>query len=250
MKNSRPATPVGRLAPLLLLALPTFCFGAESYWLKGQSGGFASFYLIGGNYDIDIYARRPHTVEAASRSCFFSGVFQRVAPNPETMPIGISIPISTIVPYKVGPKRIPLPAGLYVVSLGPGTNCKWDFALSSTADDPTGVAPVAMGQPSANHQRVLDTAALGDAVQFYAQCRTANNQKVPASGTAEFRHDGTVFLSLPLNIAPDVNLADVFFVNTTFGPDHQKYLGKNTVRFTVNLGADKFTSTGEFTLRR
>lgn len=243
------------LAMLLMTALavatPSGCRGEESYWMKGQQGGFASFYLIGGNYDFEIFARRPHTYasDPASRSCFFSGVFQRVSPNPESVRVGTNIPIGTIVPYRVS-KIISMPAGLYVLKLGSMTTCKWDFGLSSTPDNPAGIGPVAMGRPADNHQRILDTAALGEKVQFYAQCRTAKNEHMPASGTAELAHDGTVFLSAPLNVAKDTNLGDTFFIEIAFAPEHEKYAGKNTATFKVKIGGDEFTSTGEFTLTR
>lgn len=97
---------------------------------------------------------------------------------------------------------------------------------------------------------LIDTPTLADKVEFYAEFRSAKDEKVPASGTVEFVHDGVVFLRAPLTVARDSSSADYFYVNLAFAPEHEKYIGKNTVKFDVKIGGNEFTSSGEFTLNR
>jgi hypothetical protein len=46
----------------------------------------------------------------------------------------------------------------------------------------------------------------------------------------------------------DVSRATTLYVNLQWDQSDTKYLGKNTAKFVVKIGATQFTSTGEFTL--
>jgi hypothetical protein len=236
----------------LWAAMPAACRGAEAYWFTGREAITASFYLIGGNYSLYVYARRPTTYasDPASQSCFFNGNFQRVSPTPDVLRIGTAVPIATIVPYKLGPTSVNFPSGLYALYVASLTNCDWKFVLNSTADNEAGIAHVGMFRQGSRGTDLIDAATLGDKVGFYAEFRSAKDEKVPASGTAQFVHEGVVFLQAPLTVARDSNSADYFYANVVFAPEYIKYVGKNTVKFDVKIGGNEFTSTSEFTLTR
>src|SRR5580693_5244644 len=91
-----------------MLAVPTAApiYATESHFYAATHGLSASFYLIGGQYDIYVYAKRPVVGLYApeSRSCIFGGTFQRVWPSHDAMSLGSGIVISTIVPHKIGPR--------------------------------------------------------------------------------------------------------------------------------------------------
>jgi hypothetical protein len=226
---------------------------AESYLYHGTSGRRTSFFLIGGQYTLYVYAKRPLTYRSdpASQSCIFGGNFQRVWPTHEVMSLGAGITISTIVPHKIGPRPIALPAGLYALFIPTLTSCDWKFILGSTSDNPAGVAPVTMLKRYLDRVEPIETAAIGDVVQFYAQYRTAHDEKAPVSGMIQFVHDGQVVRTSPIGVGFDSDSGgNAFFLNWKWAPEDAKYLGKNTVSLSVRLGSAEFTSTGDFTLTK
>jgi hypothetical protein len=235
----------------VLTAAPTYA--AESHLYAATHGLEASFYLIGGRYDIYVYAKRPIVGPYApeSRSCLFGGNFQRVWPTHEVMSLGSGITISTIVPYKIGPRPITLPAGLYAIYIPALTTCDWKFVLSSTSENSAGIAPVQMLRRANRGLAFSPTASVNDQVQFYTQVRTDHDAREPVSGTLEIIHDDRVVQTFPLKLGTDdVSKADVLFSDIQWEQSDTKYLGKNTAKFLVKIGSAEFTSVGEFELTR
>ena len=79
---------------IIVLAMLSICATAtraeEGYFYSGTGARGASFYLIGGQYSLYVYARRPvkcyYTPE--SERCIFGGNLQRVWPTHDVMSLG------------------------------------------------------------------------------------------------------------------------------------------------------------------
>jgi hypothetical protein len=238
---------------LTLSASVTPAHAGESYFYRGTSSSTAEFYLIGGQYTLYLYAKRPVTgrVTPESRSCIFGGNLQRVWPTHDVMSLGSGITISTIVPHKIGPAPLTMPAGLYRLFIAPLTDCDWHFNLESTNQNTAGVAPVQMYRLTKGRAQLTLTASVTDQVEFYAQYRTQHDVQAPASGEVQIVNGGKVVQTFPLKISVDgVTKATVLYVDVQWDQSDTKYLGKNTARFVVNIGSQEFTSTGEFTLTK
>jgi hypothetical protein len=223
----------------------------EAYAYSGQQGFSTSFFLIGGQYTIYVHAKRPIRAYSSpsSRSCIFGGNFQRVWPTEDSMSIGAGITISTIVPHKIGPAPLALPAGLYKIYIAISTDCDWSFNLESTDQNVAGVAPVRMLKAGKAAMEYSETASVRDQVQFYAQYRTERDIKVPVSGVLQIINGGKVVATYPLNDGLDrVSLANALYINLQWEQSDVKYLGKNTAKLVINLGSAQFTSTGDFIL--
>ena len=89
-----------------------------------------------------------------------------------------------------------------------------------------------------------------DLVQFYAQYRTEHDVPAPVSGVVQFiNNGGKIAQTFPLIVGhDDVSRSTTPYVNLQWDQSDTKYLGKNTAKFVVKIGATQFTSTGEFTL--
>jgi hypothetical protein len=250
---------------ILVIAILSICATAaragEGYFYSGTGARSASFYLIGGQYTLYMYAKRPikgyYTAE--SGRCIFGGNLQRVWPTHEVMSLGSGVTLTTIVPHKIGPVPITLPAGLYALYIAPLTDCDWHFSLESTSQNTAGVAPVEMlrrdkGLDSSNSKGGLEsssTASVKDQVQFYAQYRTDHDANVPVSGDLQIIHDGKIIQTFPLKIGRDVaSGASTFFLDVHWEQSDSQYLGKNTVKFIVKIGSAELTSVGEFEITR
>src|ERR1700722_3091537 len=251
---------------ILVIAMLSICATAaragESYFYSGTGGRSASFHLIGGQYSLYVYAKRPikgyYTPE--SERCIFGGNLQRVWPLHDVMSLGSGITISTIVPHKIGPVPVTLPAGLYALYIAPLTDCDWHFSLESTSQNTAGLSPVEMLrrdkalESSSNSKAGLEsslTASVKDQVQFYTQYRTDHGSNVPVSGELQIIHDGKIVQAFPLKVGHDVaSGANSFFLDIQWEESDKKYLGKNTVKFIAKIGSAEFTSVGEFELTR
>jgi hypothetical protein len=182
----------------------------------------ASFYVIGGRYDIYVYAKRPIAGPYApeSRSCIFGGNLQRVWPTHDAMSLGSGITISTIVPHKIGPGTITVPASLYTIYIAPLTTCDWKFALNSTSEDPAGITPVTMFKAAPVNREMARIGILGDQirfnaldpatsaplnepVRFYAQFRTDHDKREMVSETMQIIHDAKIVSTMPLKFVTD-----------------------------------------------
>jgi hypothetical protein len=236
---------------LLVMFAPTPVSAGESYMYQGFRGFGASFYLIGGQYSLYINAHVPaqSTYSGPRRSCRFAGTWQRVWPTHDSMTFGGPVPITTI-HFKLGPTPLTAPAGLYSLHVTTLSDCAWTFSIISSGLNPPGIAPVQMlTKTKTAGLEFSSTASLNDEVQFYAQFRTDHDMKVPVSGTLQIINNDKLVQAFPLQTSKDkVTLADVLFQNVRWEPSDAKYLGKNTVKFIVKIGAEEVTSTGEFTL--
>jgi hypothetical protein len=249
----------------VLTAAPTYA--AESHFYAATHGLSASFYVIGGRYDIYVYAKRPLAGPYApeSRSCIFGGNLQRVWPTHDVMSLGSGITLSTIVPHKIGPGTIIVPAGLYAIYISALTTCDWKFVLNSTRQDPAGITPVTMFKAAPVNKELARAGVLGDPtrfnaldpavsaslnepVRFYAQFRTDHDSREMVSGTMQIIHDGKIVSTMPVKFVTDEQSATVFIADVMWEPSDAKYLGKNTVKFIVTIGSAEFKTDGEFTL--
>jgi hypothetical protein len=250
----------GAKAILVLSICAMAARAAVSYFYSGTGGRNASFHLIGVQYSLYVYAKRPIKgyYTPASERCIFGGNLQRVWPTHEVMSLGSGVMLTTIVPHKIGPVPITLPAGLYALYIATLTDCDWHFSLESTSQTTAGLATVEMLrrdkrlESSSNSKGGLEsslTASVRDQVQFYAQYRTDQGLNVPASGDLQIIHDGKIVQTFPLKVGHDVaSGANTFFLDVQWEPTDAKYLGKNTVKFIVKIGSTEFTSDGGFTL--
>jgi hypothetical protein len=95
-----------------------------------------------------------------------------------------------------------------------------------------------------------EAASRRDLVQFYAQYRTEHDVPAPVSGVVQLiNNGGKIAQTFPLIVGHDeVSRATTLYVNLQWDQSDTKYLGKNTAKFVVKIGATQFTSTGEFTL--
>ena len=60
---------------------------------------------------------------------------------------------------------------------------------------------------------------------------------------------GNIVATYPLNTALDkVSLANALYVNVQWSPGDARYVGKNTAKFVIKLGAKEYSSAGDFTL--
>lgn len=243
--------PMAILVVAMLSAFTTPARAGEVYFYQGESAFSASFFLIGGQYSLYVYAKRPvrgySTPE--SQSCIFGGNFQRVWPTPDTMSLGAGVTISTIVPHKIGPTSLTMIAGLYRVYIPPLTTCDWKFVLNSTNQNTAGVAGVQMFKIGNGRAELSATASVKDQVEFYAQYRTANDARVPVSGVVQIINAGRVVQTFPLQVTSNQSSgATVLYHDVQWDQNSTKYLGKNTAKFVVQIGSTEFTSSGEFTL--
>jgi hypothetical protein len=165
------------------------------------------------------------------------------------MSLGSGMTISTIVPHKIGPVPLTMPAGLYRLYIAPLTDCDWHFSIESTNQNAAGVAPVQMFKINKGSANLSPTASVTDQVEFFAQYRTERDAQMPASGEVQIMHGGKVVQTFPLEVGVNkVTRATVFYADVQWEQSDTKYLGANTAKFVVRIGSQEFTSTGEFTL--
>jgi hypothetical protein len=188
-------------------------------------------------------------ITPASKSCIFSGNLQRLSPTHDTMSLGSGVTISTIVPHKIGPAPLSLPAGLYSLYIARLTDCDWHFNLESTNQNSAGVGPVQMLRATAAGRQFSETASVRDQVQFYAQYRTDHDAQAVVSGAVQIINAGKIVQTFPLLVGrDDVSKATTLYQNVQWDQSDRQYLGKNSVKFVARIGGADFTSTGEFTL--
>lgn len=250
MKKSK-LIPVATLIVSMLSVSATPARAVESYFYQGAAGFSGSFFLLGGEYSLYVYAKRPLKGPYApeSKSCLFGGNLERVSPGNEAVSLGSGITISTIVPYKIGPKSLMLAPGLYHLYIPTLTTCDWKFVINSTNQNTAGVAPVQMFKIAKGSAEPSSTASVNDRVEFSAQYRTDHDAQIPVTGTVQIINGGKVVQTLPLQLDKiRASGATVLYVDVQWEQSDAKYLGKNTVKFVVQIGPTTFTSTGEFTL--
>jgi hypothetical protein len=250
MKKSK-LIPVATLIVSMLSVIPTPARAGESYFYQGTTGFSASFFLLGGEYSLYVNAKRPLKGPYApeSKSCLFGGNFERVSPSHDAMSLGSGITISTIVPHKIGPESLKLAPGLYHLYIPTLTTCDWKFVINSTSQNTAGVAPVQMFKITKGSAEPSPIASVKDRVEFSAQYRTDHDAQLTVTGTVQIINAGKVVQTLPLQLDKiRASGATLLYVDVQWEQSDAKYLGKNSVKFVVQMGPATFTSTGEFTL--
>jgi hypothetical protein len=230
---------------MALMAAPARAEEGHTY--TSEAAFKASFYLIGGQYEIYVNAA-PSTVAAMSgASCLFNGNFQRVWPTHDSMPLGGPVPFS-LIPYRMD-QTFALQPGFYALYVAPLIDCKWTFTVFATNANGAGVAPVDILTRTAAGMTITNTATVRDDVVFRAQFRTDHNVAAPVSGTLQIIDSGTVIRTAPLLVSQDAaTKADELFAAVQFEPSDAAHLGILTARFVVRIGPADYSSTGKFTL--
>ena len=152
-----------------------FADAGELYNYQGTSGFAKEFHLIGGQYTLYLYVKRPIKGYNApeSKSCIFGGNLQRVWPTHDVISLGSGITLSTIVPHKIGPTAVNMPAGLYRIFIATLTTCDWHFILESTKQNTAGLAPVRMFKINQDRAGFSESASVvqmvhhGEAIQTF-----------------------------------------------------------------------------------
>lgn len=158
------------------------------------------------------------------------------------------IQVSTPIAYRMN-KIINLPPGYYRLFIAPPTDCRWHFAVVSTAQNTAGVSRVQMVKIAGGRAEVMAAASLQDKVEFSADLRTDHNAAVNASGILQIMHNGQIVKTVSLQIgAGTATRGQIFFADVQWEPADAKYLGSNTAKFVVQIGGQQFISAGEFTL--
>jgi hypothetical protein len=224
-------------------------FARESRAFAGEGGLSRSFTLIGGKYDIYVYAKNPSrsTYSGARRSCVFGGNLQQVGSPNNAIPFGNGVTVGSVIGYKLGPETISLPAGTYSVFVATATNCAWHVTLQSSDDNGAGVAGVQVGTDLDDLTKTTAKVSLRDQVQFLAQYRTDHVREVPVSGRLELIHRGRVMRTIPLKLGTDNDsLASVIYQVVKWEPGDAKLLGKNTARMVVTIDGKEYVSSADF----
>ena len=225
-------------------------YGRESYFYHGDGGYSAPFNLIGGQYQLYVFAQFVRNFKTHSPdSCIFIGNIQRVSPNPEASHLGGPAPIRNPFPFKLGPTAVTLPAGHYALYVASTSDCNWKFILESAPQNTTGVAEMQMFKAGSLGSIVSNTASLKDAVQFTAQYRTANDATVQVSGEMQIVHDGKIVKTFPVKFGIDAaNQGSIAYVPVRWDPEDAKYAGENTARMVLKIAGAEYTSSTDFTL--
>ncbi len=224
----------------------------EAYTYQSHAGASTSFTLIGGKYHIYVDAHYvPNFLNKGS--CAFAGNLQRTWPTHDAMELGPKIGrVTGAIHYNIGPQTFDLPAGRYALYIAAFTDCHWRFTIVSEPQD-AGVEALQMLEwdRAAGAVAPADSTSIGKTVQFMAQYRTDHDANQPASGELQLIHDGKVFETFPVTVAVDPeSQANKFYINIDFKPkEDQRYVGKNTAKFNVKIGAAAFTSSVDFTVR-
>lgn len=240
------ATSAFFVAMFSIFALPAIADEGHGY--DGESEFAASFYLIGGQYNLYANASLSFASVNAHRSCTFGGNFSRLLPTQDTMHMGPA-QVSTPIAYQIN-RSITLPPGLYRLFIAPPTDCRWHFAIVSADQNAAGIAVVQMVRATVGGRREMtETATLHDKVIFSADFRTNHNAMETVSGTMQIIHDRQIVRTMPLQFGTALPVRGLaFFADVQWEPGDAKYLGKNEVKFIVKIGSTEFTSTGEFVL--
>jgi hypothetical protein len=232
-----------------LVGLSAPASARESHTFGGEGGLSRSFTLIGGNYNLYVYAKSPSRsiYAGGSKSCVFGGNLQRVGGNNEGISFGNGVTVGPVIGYKLGPSPIALPPGVYRLYVASATNCMWHATIESADDNGAALAPVRLETEESDES--AESVTLRDKVQFIAQYRTDHARNVPVSGRMELMHGGRVARTYPLKFGSETeSLASVAYVGVQWDARDADLLGRNTARFVVTIDGHEFTSTADFTL--
>lgn len=235
----------------LMVGLTLPASARESHAFGGQGGFSRSFSLIGGNYNLYVYAKNPSrsTNTGVKKNCVFGGNLQRVGASGGALSFGDGVTVGPTIGYTLGPRAISLPPGLYHVFIATATDCMWHATVESADDNGAGLAPVRIETESSDD--AVDALTLREKVQFVAQYRTDHVREVPVSGRLELIHEGRVLRTYPLKFGSETeSLASVAYVALQWDPPDAALVGRNTAKFVLMIDGHEFTSTADFVLQQ
>src|SRR5580704_10860005 len=159
----------------------------EGYFYAGDSGGTVGpFYLLGGRYFLDVWARYPNTT-TASASCLFSGLLEERSGTYQTVSIGNLVELSAdMMPYHYAP-TLTLPAGTYVFHVATLSDCKWtaEIVTASDSQDPPGLAPLEIYERNGSTFTRTSTLTVSNDAVFQAEYRAPGVDKASISATLQ-----------------------------------------------------------------
>ena len=222
----------------------------EVYFYAGDAGSTVGpFYLMGGRYFLDVWARYPFQ-DTASPSCLFSGLLEERSGTYQTVSIGSLVELSAdMMPYHYAP-TLTLPAGTYVFHVASMSDCKWtaEIVTASDSHDPPGLAPLEIYEKQGSTFTRTSTLPMSSDADFQAEYRAAGVDKASISATLQIIRDGTTIGKFDAIVGKDPNGADIVYQNLHWDPNDKRYSGSLTAKLTMKIGAKTFTSTGAFQL--
>lgn len=222
----------------------------EGYFYAGDAGGTVGpFYLLGGRYFLDVWARYPHT-DTASASCLFTGLLEERGGTYQTVSIGNLVELSAdMMPYHYA-TTLTLPAGNYVVHVASLSDCEWsaDIVTASDSQDPPGLAPLEIYEKNGTTFTRTSTLRTARDAVFQAEYRAAGVDSGSISATLQVIRNGTTIGKFAAIVGKDPNGADIVYQDLHWDSSDKNYSGSLTAKLIVKIGSKTFTSTGTFQL--
>jgi hypothetical protein len=220
----------------------------EGYFYGGEGGLTAGpFYLLGGRYFLDVWARYPYR-DTSSASCLFSGLLEERGGSYQTVSIGNLVELSAdMMPFHYT-TTLTLPAGTYVFHVASLSDCKWtaDIVTAGDSNDPPGVAPLEFYQKNGDTFTRTTTLPVPSDVVIQAEYRAAGIDKDSISATLQIIRDGTTIGKFPAIVGMDPNGADVVYQDLHWDSKDKVYFGALTAKLIVKIGSSTLTSVGTF----
>ena len=222
----------------------------EGYYYNGQGGTTAGpFYLLGGQYLVDVWARYPYQ-ETADASCLFSGLLEERSGDYHTISIGRLVELSAdMMPFHYAPV-LTLPGGTYVVLVASASDCNWSVAIVTAADshDPPGLAPLEIYKKNGDAFTRTTTLPISNDAVFQAEYRAIGVDKSSISATLQIVRGGATILKEAAIVGKDPNGADVIYQVVHWGADAKRNTGALTAKLIVRIGSKTLTSAEPFQL--
>ncbi len=218
------------------------------YGSAGPSTG-GPFYLLGGRYFIDVWARMPPNT--SDPECIFGGVLERVGSS-EGFAIAKGVTLSNdMMPYHYTP-TVTLPSGTYRIHIALPSDCNWSAAIVTAGDshDPPGVSVVNVAVVNGNAFTSTTTLPLGSRAMFSAQYRAPGVDAQSISATIELSSRGKTVASYPAKLGHDANHVDYVYQEIVWGERDARYLGPMKARLVLKAGSTIVSSSRTFTLVR
>jgi hypothetical protein len=235
---------------MTMLATMARASAEEGYFYAGDAGGTVGpFYLLGGRYFLDVWARYPYG-ETSSASCLFSGLLEERSGTYQTVSIGNLVELSPdMMPYHYAP-TLTLPAGTYVFHVTTLSDCKWtaDIVTASDSHDPPGLAPLEIYEKDGTTFTRTSTLRSSNDAVFQAEYRAAGVDKASISATLQIIRDGTPIGKFAAIVGKDPNGADIVYQDLHWDSNDKNYSGTLTAKLIVKIGSKTFTSAGTFQL--
>jgi hypothetical protein len=222
----------------------------EGYFYAGDAGGTVGpFYLLGGRYFLDVWARYPYN-DTASASCFFTGLLEERSGTYQTVSIGNLVELSAdMMPFHYT-TTLTLPAGTYVVHVASMTDCRWsaDIVTASDSQDPPGLAPLEIYEKNGSTFTRTATLPISSDADFQAEYRVPGVDKASISAKLQIIRDGKTIGTFAAIVGKDPNGADIVYQDLHWDPTDKRYSGLLTAKLIVKVESQTLTSAGTFTL--